>query len=275
MRPIRVCRMAVLFLPFLLLCTPITNAAEEEEEDNQLLNELFQSETVYPQDQGEIQFTFVPEFRAGMTRNRFLFPFLVEFGLTDAWQVELEWTAHSIITDPRKQGIGELAFGTMYSFLNIGGSTSHAAAGFEVEIPLGDVDKELSEGFLEYETFVVLAHDFPQFYRVQVFTQFGLTFVQRVDSPMDPDDKEPAAHEFLFNTGFIVPWECMVFTGEFNWTTNEWNHDGTESQQFFTPGVKWVPSTSREIGIGVPIGLNSETDDYRIIVHFLQEFDLL
>ena len=84
----------------------------------------------------------------------------MEFGVTNQWQIELKWQTFTQLYSPSKQGIGDLGFETQYSFLNMAGTTNHMALGFEFTIPTGDVNDELSEGFLKYEPFVIVAHDF-------------------------------------------------------------------------------------------------------------------
>lgn len=73
---------------------PLSWAEEEQEEIksyNQLLNEVFQAETVYPQEEGEVQLLLGPTFSDGDDRNLFQVPFSIEYGITDVWQLEVAW----------------------------------------------------------------------------------------------------------------------------------------------------------------------------------------
>jgi hypothetical protein len=246
-----------------------------EETHEQPLQELFQTDLVYPQEKGEVQLTFAPTFRRERDGSVWEIPISMEYGLTDAWQVEVEWFAflqRRPSTGGTIRGIGDLEIGTQYSFLNIGGSLFHIAPRFSVRFPVGDIDKELTEGFIEYEPSVVLARDFPTLHNTQLFTQVGVGLVQRVKDPADPDQREPAAHELTWNTGFFIPFSRWVASVEINWTNNRWNNHGEEDQLYMTPGCIWKLGKSMEIGVGVPIGLNGHSDRFRIITNLICEF---
>src|SRR5215469_10045714 len=58
------------------------------------LEELFQSETVYPQEKGEFQLTLMPRFLDHRHGNAFVSPVGFEYGLTDSWQVEGDWDSY-------------------------------------------------------------------------------------------------------------------------------------------------------------------------------------
>jgi hypothetical protein len=70
--------------------------AEEEEQKSyiQPLNEVFQTETIYPQEQGEVQLQISPTFSEGNNRKLFKVPLSIEYGITDFWQVGVEWDSH-------------------------------------------------------------------------------------------------------------------------------------------------------------------------------------
>jgi hypothetical protein len=238
------------------------------------LQELFIATAVYPQRKGELQTTFLPEFRNGRSRDRIDLPLFLELGVTDQWQVEVKWRAFTKLFSPTEQGVGDLSFETQYSSINTAGTTNHFALGFKFTIPLGDVDKDLSEGFLKYEPFFILARDFPEFYGLQLFSQQGLSFVQRVKHRDDSMDDPPAAHEFLWNTGFFVPYRDVIFVMEFNWLTNQWNHDGDRNEQFLTPGLIWAHPLDGWLGLGIANGLNDQSDHQRFILQIVQEFDV-
>ena len=158
------------------------------------------------------------------------------------------------------------------TFLNIGGSLFHVAPRFSLEIPLGDVNKDLSDGFLEYEPAIVIARDFPGLHHTELFTEIGVNFVQRVKRPADSDDAEIAAHELSLGAGFFTLFTDGALTMEFNWTNNEWNHRGTENDLYVTPGALWRPMANLEIGLGIPVGLTHQSDRFEILSHITIEF---
>ncbi|MDH3527096.1 MAG: transporter [Gammaproteobacteria bacterium] len=219
----------------------------------QPLQEVFQSELVYPQEAGEVQVTFAPQFHDGAEAKRWELPVTVEYGVTDDLQVELEWKAYvrdDRDDEPATDGIGDIEIGLQYSWMRIKGSRFHAAAGVEVGIPTGDEDKQLGEGDASIEPYGIFAADLPDD-RGQLFVHAGIEFSNDVDEP-------------FVNIGGFVPMGDVVVTAEWNWS---------EEQRFLTPGLVWQSEKSWEFGIGVPIGLNDASDDYRVIVLAIYEIN--
>jgi hypothetical protein len=249
----------------------------EEKNYSQPLNELFQTETVYPQEQGEMQLQLSTKFSEGDKRDLIQIPFSIEYGITDFWQMEVAWDAH-VNRNPESgvttRGVGDFELETKYSFMNIAESNFHAAIGFEIKFSTGDINKELTEGFNEYEPFVVLAKDFPQWNNSQIFTEISIGFVDRTQRHSDPAVDEPEANELHWSVGFFIPVGAFRFTTEFNWTTNEWHNRGDENQIYLTPGLVWDLPGTWEWGVGVPIGLNDKSENYRIITQLIYEFDV-
>jgi hypothetical protein len=264
-------RLAIL-LPWLY-----TSAGRAVEAPVQLLQEVFQSELVYPQEKGEIQVTLAPQFGKSEEQKTGDLGLEVEYGLTSAWQIAFGWNTVAIRDLPQEEaftGTGDLEAGTQYSFMNRGGSNTHAALQFNVELPVGNVEEGLSEGFREYQPSLLLGKDLPGFYGAHVFTQTGLAFLDRQTHHDDPLEDEPAAHEFIWNNGIFIPWGKERLTFELNWTTNRWNHHGDESTLYITPGLVHQASKSFEWGVGMPIGLTEDSDDYRIIGMLTWEWSL-
>ncbi len=244
---------------------------DETRGDRHPLQDVFQTEVVYPQGTGEVQLTLAPTFQHGQARDTFHLMVGIEYGLTNAWQVQCEWDAF-VHQAPGKDNLSDVSLGTKYSFMNVGGTNLHAALQFEISLPAGDVNDELTEGFMEYEPSLMVAHDFPTFHNVQLFSQIGVGLVDRLKTPDDEDEKEPAAHEFFWSSGLFIPFHWGVVTAELTWTTNEWNNHGKEEQLFYTPGfVKPFPG-GWEFGVGVPVGLTSRSDDIQVIGHLIYEF---
>ena len=247
-------------------------AEEEKKAYVQPLNEVFQTETVYTQEQGEVQLQLSPNFREGRQRNLFQIPLTIEYGITDFWQVEVAWDTHvnrNPISGSTTRGSGDLEIATKYSFMSIGESNYHAAIGLEIGISTGNINKELTEGFTEYEPFLILAKDFPELNNSQIFTRLGVGFVDRTQNHTDPDEDEAEANEFNWNVGFFVPVGPIRVTTEFNWQTNEWHNSGDENQLYLTPGLVWDLPGTWELETGAPIGLNGKSDNYRIITQFI------
>jgi hypothetical protein len=265
----------VVFVASSALCAADDDEAAATNQISRPIEELFKTDTVYAQEKGEWQVGLAPFYQNNSTGDTWTLPVALEYGLTDQWQVEAEWNAcvqHQLENHSVARGIGDLELGTQYSFMNVGGSLFHVAPRCSLGIPIADVNRGLTEGFLEYQPAVVLARDFPRLHRSQLFAEVGMDFVQRVKRPANPDNVEPAAHVFNFGTGFFTPFAHGALTMEFNWSNNRWNHHGTENDLYLTPGVIWKPVRGIELGVGLPVGLNNTSDHYDVIVHAICEF---
>jgi len=263
----------------LLLMTPLASAQDGDVEPReQPIQEVFQTGLVYTQERGELQLSYISRFSRGKDHSSVQTPFNLEYGITDRWQVELEWNAMSRRTatgEEATSGRGDLNIGTQYSFMNIRRSNFHSAVGFEVTVPTGSVKKNLSEGFIEYEPYLIVARDFPKLNHMQIFSQVGVGFVQRAHGQVAAADQEPAAHKFNFNVGTFMPFRHLVFTGEFNLTTNRWNNNGREREMYATPGLVWRLPRSWEIGVGAPVGLTADSDNFGAVIKVVYEFNTL
>jgi hypothetical protein len=253
----------------------------DEDEYVQPLQEVFQTELVYPQDKGEVQLTVGPrKFSGGEETGEI--PIAAEYGITDRWQVEVEYVAFSSVRldpDGRARGPGDLEVGTKYAFMKIRGSDVHAAVGCNFGFPTGDVSNGLGEGLIEVEPFACIARDFPKLNRMQLFADIGVSLVNRVRArPESDEDAEGSAvatdpHEFFLDVGSFVPVGKFRGTLELNWATNQWNNHGAESAIYATPGVVWDPRPGWEFGVGVPVGVSHDADHNRVIGMIIYEFD--
>jgi hypothetical protein len=268
-----------LFAITILISTILPAFADDDDHSTNAfkrpIEELFMNDLVYPQDKGEWEFELASIYQNNRTADTFTMPLSVEYGLSDRWQVEAEWDSfiNSHTADGgTASGIGDLELGTQYSFMSIAGSEFHIAPRFTVGIPLGDVNRGLSEGFMEYEPAVIIARDFPNLHRTQIFTEIGVNFVQRVKFPTEEDDADPAAHELNVGAGFFTPWKHGAVSLEFNCVNNTWNHHGQENQVIITPGGILKLPGGFEIGVAIPVGLNRQSDRYDVIAHIVWEF---
>lgn len=221
-------------------------------EDEPPLKEIFQSTLVYPQEQGELQLIFSPKYDDGDEFQQWKFPVSVEYGLTNALQIELEWSAliyNAPNNEDSSSGIGDLSIGAQYSWMNIAALPLHAALNLDFGIPTGDKDKDLGEGKFAFEPTLIFAWDLPFRRDTQVFINTG--------AEINDNEEDP-----FVNLGFFTPIGNTIFTAEWNWNTK---------QRYFTPGLVIHPFPGWEFGLGVPIGLNQEADNTRVIFNLTYE----
>lgn len=251
----------IYFIKSLLLCAALVSSglvhAEEEdatEEWEQPVQDLFQSTLVYPQEQNELQATFSPRFHKGQEENLWILPVSIEYGVTDAFQVGVEWEVYKH-RDPddesSEQGIGDVEVETMYSWMSISDLPVHAALGMGVLIPSGDEDRDLGEGSVVYEPVAILAAALDVLNGGQVFLNVG--------AEIDKDETEK-----FVNVG--------AFMAVRNWVPSlEWRWSEEKEDRYLTPGLTWTSGSAWSIGLGVPVGLKDDADDYRVILQIVHE----
>ncbi len=287
--------LAMLLVPCIAFAGGATKKEKEDDADEakQPLQELFSSETVYPQEKNEAQLTLLPQWRKEADARFAAIPFGIEYGITDQFQIGAEfitWQRRNPILDDEisTHGIGDLEISARYAWMHINNSLYSSAIGAGISFPTGNINKELTEGFREYELFAIFTRDFPSKDQGQIFLQTGFQFVDRAKTksviPVADDDEEelfesdelePAAHEFFINTGvFAKISENVVGSAELSWATNRWNHHGEEASLFFTPGLTVTTKKGFEFGVGVPIGLGLSSHQYSVIGKIIYEFDV-
>lgn len=158
--------------------------AEDELKPTQLLQDFIRTESVYTQGRGELQLSWVPSFFKERSAKTAIAPLFAEFGLTDNWQLNIFLNPY-IYTQPNheagRSGFGDSGFGTKYGVMNINHSHYHAAVAFNVLLPTGNANKDLSDGTQTYEPALLLARDFPSLNNSQLFSQIGFEFVRSLN----------------------------------------------------------------------------------------------
>jgi len=267
---------SLLFFAFFGLLNPFISSAESEKKSPlvpQPIQEMFQSDLVYPQEEDEVQLTLFPSFRKDKETERARTLFEVEYGITDAFQVIFEWDGllyKNPDDGPTHSGPGNIELGGQYSWMALGDGNTHFSFGTLVEIPVGPVNNGLTEGFLEVQPFAVLARDFPKFNQSQIFVELGFNWVDKIRNVPDPD---PEADSIFWNVGAFFPFQSWRATLEINGSNNEWD-GGDENEIFVTPGMIYKLSKEWEIGVAAPIGATNSSDDYRVIGYLMWEFEL-
>jgi hypothetical protein len=229
--------MKTLIAASLLLATPLTVHAQQQ------VQELFRTELVYPQEKGEIQLT-AGATGLGAARSADL-PMAVEYGLSDAWQLSVEWRATA--GRPANRGAQEVTFGTKYGFMNLAGRTIHAAVGFEVEIPRGAA---AGGEIVRYTPTVALAMDLPAIHDAQVFGAVSVAWAGPADRGSEAEGAVP-----YVSGGAMLPFSRLALAAELTL-----EREDEQSHAFVTPSIVLNVSRALQLAVGTPIRLHSAGD---------------
>ncbi|NEV60823.1 hypothetical protein [Thiorhodococcus minor] len=272
-----------------LLMAPLHADAETEDADpgDPPIEDLFKSELVFPQERGELQIASFPSYREGPEGSVVSVPIGIEYGITDAFQLEVEWDAYvdadGDSAEESGSGQGNFQLGLMYAMIDIAGSGFHVAAGAEYEIASGDqVFLENGNRADSQELYLIFAKDLAEASTSLVFVQVGVelqpdrreaaTLVGALhDDPEimgseDDDDGALDPNVWFLNLGGYTPLGEAILSLELNLSEEE-------EERFVTPGISYQPGGGLELGLGVALGLTEEADDYQVIAKLLWEFE--
>lgn len=215
--------------------------------------EVFQGELVFPQERGELQVTLGSAFADARQRLATEFPVVLEYGLTDAWQAEVEWTSYA-------SGLGEevphLSIGTQHSFIGMWEGRTHAAIGIEVGVPFGKQEP------YEVEPFVTFARDLEHL-PLHVFSQATLEWER---GGGEGEDEEAG---WRMNMGAYWAGPSVAVTTELTW---EQQAEG--AAWYVTPGIVKALPGAWQAGFGVALGLSDEADTFQLISFLSYEFSV-
>ena len=268
----------ILKITSLVLLVPLCSFAEPNKNKAKIvpqpIQEMFQSNLVYPQEKDEIQFTLFPSFNKNQSGQKARTLFEVEYGITDAFQVIFEWDGllyQNPMTGPTIAGPGNIEVGAQYSWMALGDGNTHFSFGNLIELPVGPVANGLTEGFIEVQPFIVLARDFPGLNQSQIFFEFGFDWVDQIRNV--PESTAPEVDSISWNVGAFFPIGFWRATLEINGINNKWD-GGNQNDIYITPGTIYKLSKEWEIGIATPIGATNTSDDYRVVGYLMWEFEL-
>ena len=275
----------------------VVAAATADEEPAPPIEDLFKTDLVFPQGQGELQLSTFPTFRKGAEGRALELPIGAEYGITDSLQLEVEWDAYIDFdaneADQSASGQGNVGLGLMYSLLDIGDRGFNAALGFEYEFASGDRGLLDDGNRKDSQTlYLIFAQDLAPDLGRKLFLQAGVELQGRRRStplaaglePDEDDGREDAAtidpmspgaeddgddgHDpnvWFANVGGYTTLNAVVLSLELNLSEEQ-------EERYVTPGISFKPIEPVEIGLGLAAGLTEEADDYQIIAKFVWEF---
>ncbi len=238
-----------------LLCAPCFADEDHAAEKNQALNDFFQTESVFNQEQGEWQISLGADFGKDDEAKTTEVSTGLEYGLTDSLQLELESSPYIRIkpedeTLETTRGRGNTRLGLKKNWMHISGSPTSVALGYEHEFANGDEDIVGEDAADSDEVYVVAARELSKTGNTQASLQVG----------NERSDGEDTA---FANLAAFHAMGSHVLTGEYNWS---------EEESWVTPGIFWKPSKNLELGAGVGIGVN-DTDGHRVMTRLNYEWD--
>ncbi|MBA2654679.1 MAG: transporter [Gammaproteobacteria bacterium] len=282
----------------ILLCWCPSYADEEKSvqpEDNWL--PYFLSYSVFPLAKDSYETIIQPQYiRDADDWLLFLYP-QISYGVTDSWFVYFNFTPYIILSqqggtvslsgrrgkkeippaleeNQRTSGLGDCDFGSQYSWMYINKSTFSAAVLINFHIPTGDINKNLTDGFFRYEPYVVFAKDFIHGgWRTELFSQTGISLVQRLKKHSSPEDDDRAAHTLILGFGIAERSEKVNLSLEYTLFNNTWNNNGDDNEAYLTPGIYIQAAKNVAVGLGVPLGLTKQASQYQIIGNILVDID--
>ena len=244
-------------------------AWSQESDKRQPLQELFLTETVYPQERGEFQITLGALGDRTRTDTAALIPVSIEFGLTDRWQLEAGWDGYTHFhSAPFKQmRTARFSAGTKYSMMNIAGSRVHAAFGLDAEFPRSGAFAEgEGEDNIELEPFVALSADIAR--HLNLFASFAMSV--EADDEAVRNLSERLDDNGSIGGGLLVPMEHVTIAVEYTSRSDQlpWRLDGSP---LITPsltihGGKW------ETAFGMPVGVRAGARTPGMAFHLIREF---
>ena len=229
--------------------------AQEENEDKEfeeVIQEFFITESVYPQEKNEIQFTNYDYMYLYDWQKDYWGGFEIEYGITDRFQVSsgIGYRYMSIQDSANRKGFTNLEVGALYNFYQ--SYRFSASLSLETELPTGA--EVFGESEMELEPNLILAW---QIGRMQTHVNLGMEF-------------EPEAldeYGLFYNVAVLYPINNFVPTLEFNVYKED-----DENNMFITPG--FVYKINRfEVGSAFPVNIGSDEPKFGIIFALVFEFE--
>jgi hypothetical protein len=209
---------AVLSLLLPLAAVPAAAQAPEEELE-EIVQELFITETVYPQGAGEVQLTVDSNLETG-----YLGRFTAEYGVTGHLQV---MASTPVVQDEEGSTSGEWSMGALYNLLN----THALAASVEVDADFSSTDD------VTFEPALIAAR------------QLGMLQVHGTASAV-------LGHETEYFSGLGAMMDAGMFTPTLELTARGQEHVRTTIG--LTPGIYVHLGHHAELGVAAPIRLHGD-----------------
>jgi hypothetical protein len=255
----------VTFASLLAVAVPGTVFGQcEKARTHRPVEDLFASDVVYLQEQGEVQI----EVKPARTRERGLRSTTleadVEYGPRDWWQIESEWDAREwtrAADGSVTAQVGDIGVGTRFGWRCLGGSAYHLSLGMDVSIPSDTIgDLRAARRHVALAPTVIIARDVAR--AAHFFTAL------EIESPLNRRQADAVDWSYTSDTGMFV----RIVRG-FR-VTAELSVDGGPGQDrevHVLPGVLWHRGDDVEIGVGLLAPVSHDTSR-GVLAHVVCEF---
>jgi len=253
------------FTSLLAVAAPQTLFAQcEKAHTHRVVEDLFASDVVYLQEQGEVQLEVKPaRTRRGGVRTSTL-ETDIEYGARDWWQIETEWgtrewtrAAGGTVTSQ----VGDIGVGTRFGWRCVGGSPYHLSVGMDVSIPSATIgNAQDAKRHLALAPTVIIGRDVAR--GAHVFTAL------QVEAPLNQRQADAPDWSYTSDTGMFV----RIVRG-FR-ITAELSFEGGPDQErevHVLPGVLWHRGHDLEIGVAMLAPVSHGTSR-GVLAHVACEF---
>ena len=263
--------------------SPVVAAQQEPIEiieDNSFL-----IEEAYNQEPGVVQHIFQYLYSSDSRQRGWTFAF------TQEWPIygqdhQFSYTIlgyHLINEGQRQYGVGDVLLNYRYQALEEGPGTPAFAPRFSLIIPTGNRDKGTGNGVVGYQWNLPFSNKVAS--QLALHANFGVTYLPHVRSPMNNGQLSPkrslvspwvggsAIYALLPRLHFILEWLGII--------EDNINGSGRSVRTFnplLSPGFRTAVVNEEYLqivtGLGVPIGLNRQANNYGAFLYFSIEHHL-
>lgn len=242
------------------------NAQEQKEAGNEmdiLLEEFPLGEPVFVQEKFEVQLTSgVEAWSNSGEKMEYKLPFLMEYGITDKLQFEVEakYAFMRDSSDKYERDLDDIELGLLYNLMlkkSFSLSVGFNAGRLNSMLPSDKGKPEPIKRKVEWEPSVIMAR---QFGKGQIHAGAGLGFTENET-------------EFAYNISGIYPINRFKPTLELNGRIED------DSFLSVTPGFIWTHSELFELAFGMPVNTSlnrlNDNPEWGLILRLTFEFEIL
>lgn len=230
--------------------------SEEMHDAGALIFHQFVGEKIYIQEEGELYVILEAAYEKAKHEREFELSAEVSIGVTDRMQIvaEVPFEFVNPDDDTKSDGLGDISMGFQYNLVQGPDFSFGVRSGFV--IPSGDEDKGLGGGQFVWEPNLLGALRVGQ---SEIYAGVGS------EIHTGNDDGDPDA--FTYTIAGAYPWRQLIGSVELAGTVS-----GESHEIYLAPSLWWDVADFLQAGIGVPIGLTSDSVDVQIVTLFVFEF---